>query len=137
MLPVTRGPGNYACGMSGKRRDVRVARVYDEPDGADGARVLVDRIWPRGIAKDRAALDEWAKEVAPSSELRRWYRHDPERFQDFTERYRAELEEPERADALGRLRERAASGPLILLTATRDAGLSHAAVLAEILRKSR
>lgn len=119
--------------MTRKKHEVRVRRIYDDPEQADGARVLVDRIWPRGMAKDRAALDEWAKDVAPSDELRRWYRHDPEHYADFARRYRAELAEPGRAEALERLRERAASGPLTLLTATGNVDHSHATVLAEEL----
>ena len=84
---------------------VTVRRVYDEPEPADGTRVLVDRIWPRGLTKVRAALDEWLKDVAPSRELREWYGHDPERFAEFGRRYRAELEDPQRAAALGHLRD--------------------------------
>ena len=71
--------------------EVRVRRVYDEPAGDDGARVLVDRLWPRGLTKARADLTEWCKEVAPSTELRRWYGHDPAKFNEFARRYRAEL----------------------------------------------
>ncbi len=108
-------------------------RVYDDPSPEDGTRVLVDRIWPRGLAKARAGIDEWAKDVAPSTELRRWYGHDPARFEEFRRRYRAELAEPERQAALGRLRELARSGRLTLLTATRDVDHSQAAVLAEQL----
>jgi uncharacterized protein YeaO (DUF488 family) len=117
--------------------DVRVRRVYDPPDPADGHRVLVDRLWPRGLSKGAAALDEWAKAVAPSDELRRWYGHEPDRFTAFRERYGAELQAPERADALAHLRQLADSGPLTLLTATRDVEHSQAAVLAERLRKAR
>ena len=84
---------------------VRVRRAYEDPVADDGARVLVDRIWPRGLTKARAALDEWCKEIAPSTELRKWYGHDPERFEEFSRRYQAELAEPERADALAHLRE--------------------------------
>src|SRR5258708_11189047 len=79
---------------------VRVRRVYEEPERGDGTRVLVDRIWPRGLTKARAALDEWCKDVAPSAELRRWYGHEPGRFEDFGRRYRAELQDPRRAGAL-------------------------------------
>ncbi|MEV0148196.1 DUF488 family protein, partial [Nonomuraea sp. NPDC050733] len=75
---------------------VRMRRVYEEPAGDDGTRVLVDRVWPRGLSKAAARLDEWCKQVAPSTELRRWYGHDPDRFAEFTRRYLAELEEPER-----------------------------------------
>ena len=97
----------------------------------------VGRLWPRGLSKGAAALDEWAKAVAPSDELRRWYGHEPDRFAAFRERYGAELQAPERADALAHLRQLADSGPLTLLTATRDVEHSQAAVLAERLRKAR
>jgi len=107
--------------------------VYEEPGTADGTRVLVDRLWPRGLAKEAARIDEWCKDVAPSTDLRRWYGHDPERFAEFTRRYRAELHEPEPAAALAHLRELAGDGPLTLLTATKDAAHSQAAVLADLL----
>lgn len=112
---------------------VRVRRVYDEPERSDGIRVLVDRIWPRGLTKAKAALDEWCKDVAPSTELRKWYSHDPDRFEDFGRRYRAELKDPQRAEALAHLRELAKDHQLTLLTATRDAEISEAAVLADVL----
>ena len=89
---------------------VQVRRAYEDPAQGDGTRVLVDRIWPRGLTKARAALDEWCKEIAPSTELRKWYGHDPERFGEFSRRYQAELAEPERAGALAHLRE-LACGP--------------------------
>ncbi len=117
--------------------EVRVRRVYDEPAPQDGARVLVDRIWPRGLSREKAALTQWCKEVAPSSELRRWYGHDPARFAEFARRYRQELEQPERSDALAHLRQLAAQQPLTLLTATRQPEISQAAVLAELLRPTR
>jgi uncharacterized protein YeaO (DUF488 family) len=79
--------------------DVRVRRVYDKANDQDGVRVLVDRIWPRGISKAKAALNEWCKDVSPSTELRKWYSHDPAKFEEFTRRYCAELEHPERAEA--------------------------------------
>src|SRR5919206_3525482 len=97
------------------RLDVSIRRVYDDPSPEDGTRVLVDRIWPRGLAKARAGIDEWAKDVAPSTELRRWYGHDPGRFEEFRRRYRAELAEPERQAALRHLRELARSGRHTLL----------------------
>ncbi len=120
--------------MATRRRDVRVARVYDEPTEQDGQRVLVDRVWPRGLSKERAKLDEWCKAVAPSSELRRWYGHDPGLFGEFTRRYRAELGEGEPAAALKHLGELTGRGRLTLLTATRAADISQAAVLADVLR---
>jgi uncharacterized protein YeaO (DUF488 family) len=113
--------------------DIRVRRVYDTPSPRDGARVLVDRIWPRGLRKDAAELDNWAKDIAPSSELRTWYGHDPAKFEEFRRRYAAELATPGPQEALAGLRALAADGPVTLLTATRDLNLSQAAVLAELL----
>jgi uncharacterized protein YeaO (DUF488 family) len=118
-----------------KKVSVQVRRVYDAPAQGDGARVLVDRIWPRGLAKAKAGLDEWCKQVAPSTELRKWYNHDPARFGEFTRRYHAELKEPQRSDALAHLRELARHRTLTLLTATKQPEISEAAVLAEILRE--
>jgi uncharacterized protein YeaO (DUF488 family) len=118
------------------KENVRVRRVYEDPEPGDGARVLVDRIWPRGLTKARAALDEWCKDVAPSGELRKWYAHDPDRFADFDRRYQAELADPQRAAALAHLRELADDRPLTLLTATRQPEISEAAVLARLLRLS-
>jgi uncharacterized protein YeaO (DUF488 family) len=112
--------------------DVRVKRIYDEPDEHDGRRVLVDRVWPRGVAKDRAALDLWCKDVAPSTELRKWYGHDPDKRAEFAKRYRAELATGAAADALADLG--ATTGRLTLLTATRELELSQAEVLAGLLR---
>lgn len=108
-------------------------RVYDEPAPADGKRVLVDRVWPRGLRREDAHLDEWMREIAPSTELRRWYGHDPARFDEFRRRYLAELRDPDRRAAARRLRERAENGDLVLLTATRDLDHSQAAVLARWL----
>lgn len=113
---------------------VKVGRVYDEPARGDGARVLVDRIWPRGLSKEKAHLDEWCKDVAPSTTLRKWYQHDPDRFEEFGRRYRAELDEPGRAEALAHLRTIAKRRTLTLLTASKRVDISEAVVLAELLR---
>ncbi|MDX3056223.1 DUF488 family protein [Streptomyces sp. NE06-03E] len=113
---------------------VQVRRAYEAPAREDGKRVLVDRIWPRGLTKAKADLDEWCKQVAPSTELRKWYQHDAERFDEFSSRYRAELKEPERAKALEHLRELADVGTLTLLTATKKPEISEAEVLANELR---
>jgi len=118
----------------GRAGAVRAARVYDPPGSDDGTRVLVDRLWPRGLSKAKAALDEWCKNVAPSGELRTWYNHDPDRFQEFSRRYQQELQDPERAEALEHLRGLAAEGPLTLLTATKRADISEATVLAGLLQ---
>lgn len=118
--------------MAGK--NVRVRRVYEEPEPSDGARVLVDRLWPRGLTKARAALDEWCKDIAPSAELRTWYGHDQDRYDDFCRRYRAELKDPERAAALAHLRGLSKDRQVTLLTATKDPAISEAAVLADVIQ---
>jgi uncharacterized protein YeaO (DUF488 family) len=117
-----------------QKLNIRVRRVYDEPEPDDGSRVLVDRLWPRGLSKARAELDEWCKELAPSTALRKWYSHDPSKFEEFNRRYRLELAEPERASALHRLQDLADGQPLTLLTGTKQPSLSEAAVLADLLR---
>lgn len=113
---------------------IEVVRVYEDP-GRSGAerRVLVDRLWPRGVKKEVADFDEWAKDVAPSTELRRWYRHEPELFGEFARRYRAELAHEPAASALRALRQQASRHRLILLTATRDVERSGAEVLRSVL----
>jgi uncharacterized protein YeaO (DUF488 family) len=112
---------------------IRIRRVYDERGPEYGARVLVDGLWPRGLSKSRADLDDWCKQIAPSAALRTWYGHDPERFAEFERRYRAELNDPAKAGTLRHLRELAQQRTLTLLTATRHPQISEAAVLAEVL----
>jgi uncharacterized protein YeaO (DUF488 family) len=114
--------------------DVQVRRIYEDPAEDDGIRVLVDRRWPRGVSKTRAGLDEWCTQVAPSDRLRKWYGHDPDKFDAFVSRYREELKAPERASALRHLRLMAAHDRLTLLTATKQPELSQAAILADLLR---
>lgn len=114
-------------------RDVRIARVYDrlEPDSA--IHVLVDRLWPRGLARSDAPFQSWAKDVAPSPELRKWFGHAAARFDEFSERYRKELSTGPARDAIADLRRQAQENGLVLLTATKDLGLSHATVLSEVI----
>ena len=97
--------------------------------------MLVDRLWPRGVRKDDAPFDEWLRDVAPSDELRHWYGHEPERYAEFEQRYRAELAAPAAAAALDQLRAAATKGDLVLVTATRDVSLSHVAVLQGLLAR--
>ena len=118
-----------------KAARVQVSRVYDPPEPGDGQRVLVDRLWPRGLSKERARFDDWCKEIAPSTELRKWYGHDPDRYAEFARRYRAELGDPVRAAALANLRKLAGHGQLTLLTATKRSDISEAAVLADLLAR--
>jgi uncharacterized protein YeaO (DUF488 family) len=113
--------------------DVRIKRAYEPAAAADGSRVLIDRIWPRGVSREQARLDEWARELAPSTELRRWFGHDPARFAEFRQRYRGELAAQEAK--LRELRRRAGQGTLTLIYAARDTEHNDAVVLAEILRR--
>jgi uncharacterized protein YeaO (DUF488 family) len=111
-----------------------VKRIYAAAEAADGFRVLVDRLWPRGISKRRAALDLWAMELAPSAALRQWFHADPSRWTQFVRRYRAELRA--QAAALQALRQRAAQQRVTLLYAARDAERNHALVLRDLLKKT-
>ena len=117
----------------GNTHAVQVRRVYDHRVRGDGTRVLVDRVWPRGMTKEKADVDEWCKQIAPSNELRKWYNHVPERFEEFTRRYQEELTEPARAEALTHLRHLATSRTLTLLTASKAVDISEATVLAAVL----
>jgi uncharacterized protein YeaO (DUF488 family) len=112
--------------------DVRVKRAYDPASPRDGYRVLVDRLWPRGVSRERAQLDEWDKRLAPSTELRQWFRHEPGRFEEFRRRYIEELRP--RQLLIAELRRRARQGTLTLVHAARDTEHNHAVVLAEIVR---
>jgi uncharacterized protein YeaO (DUF488 family) len=118
-------------GSKRPRASIAIKRAYDKPAPQDGLRILVDRLWPRGLSKAKLKLDAWPRDVAPSTALRKWYGHQPERFAEFQRRYRAELaRSPEQLDALrGLIKGHAAT----LLTATRDLALSHAEVLRGIL----
>jgi uncharacterized protein YeaO (DUF488 family) len=113
--------------------DVRVKRAYDEPSPGDGYRVLIDRLWPRGVSKEHAQLDEWQKELAPSTELREWFGHEPERFAEFRRRYIAEL--AARRPELAVLRRRARAGSLTLVYGARDTEHNDAVVIAQVLRQ--
>lgn len=117
-----------------RSRGVRIKRVYDKPEPDDGFRVLVDRLWPRGLTKQKARLDAWLRDVAPSPALRKWYSHDPARWTGFQKRYREELK-AHRAE-LAELRKRAASGPVTLLYAARTEHLNHAVVLKELIERA-
>jgi uncharacterized protein YeaO (DUF488 family) len=114
-----------------RKTPIRVARVYEDVGPDDGQRVLVDRIWPRGIRKDDPRVGTWCKDVAPSKELREWYQHKPERFEEFASRYKAELRD---SPALEELRKLTKRGVVTLVTATRDLDISQAAVLAKLLK---
>lgn len=106
-------------------------RIYDPPSALDGRRVLVDRLWPRGVTKDAARIDDWLKELSPSDELRRWFGHDPERWEEFRTRYQAELQD--RQALLETLRNAARKGTVTLLYAAKDTEHNNAVVLKDVL----
>jgi uncharacterized protein YeaO (DUF488 family) len=110
-------------------------RVYEPFVNTDGYRVLIDRLWPRGISKEKAHVDFWAKDVAPSTELRSWYGHDPEKWPEFQKRYKEELERPSARAVLDELVARAKRGRVTLLFSSQAADISNAAVLEPILRR--
>jgi uncharacterized protein YeaO (DUF488 family) len=115
-------------------RSLRIKRIYEEAAADDGRRVLIDRVWPRGVSKQNARLDEWARDLAPSPSLRKWFGHDPARFEEFRRRYRAEL--GRQAERLRELRRYAEDGTVTILYAARDEDHNNAVVLAELLRET-
>ena len=119
--------------MTSQELSVALKRAYVEPTASDGTRVLVERLWPRGISKERAHIDLWLKEVAPSTELRKWYSHDVQQFQEFRRRYEIELHSEAAQKALAQLREIAQQGQLTLIFAARDPEHSSAAILQDFL----
>jgi uncharacterized protein YeaO (DUF488 family) len=115
--------------------NVRLKRAYEPASGADGKRVLVDRLWPRGVKKTDAKIDEWVKEIAPSTELRKWFAHDPERWAEFQRRYKKELKAHD--DEIARLRAMAKKGRLTLVFAAHDEAHNDAVVLRDIILRSK
>jgi uncharacterized protein YeaO (DUF488 family) len=119
--------------MGEQALNIALKRAYDEPAEHDGTRVLIDRLWPRGLSKGRAHIDLWLKDVAPSAELRKWYGHDPEKFEEFRRRYESELATEPAQSEVKKLRELAAQGRVTLIFSTHDADHSNAAVLRDYL----
>ncbi|SRR5579883_1510352 len=117
--------------MPSKKLDIRIKRAYLAPSPDDGVRVLVDRLWPRGVRKSDAAIDRWVKDIAPSTDLRRWFGHDPARWDEFQRRYGEELSKD--ADLLNELRAIAKKGTLTLVYSARDEMHNHAVVLRDVL----
>jgi uncharacterized protein YeaO (DUF488 family) len=113
------------------RASIRIRRAYDDPSNDDGLRILIDRLWPRGLSKSSLKLDAWVKHLSPSNELRKWYGHDPEKFSEFRKRYRAELKA--QGEGLAELRAAVKGRTVTLLTATKELDLSHATILRELL----
>jgi uncharacterized protein YeaO (DUF488 family) len=117
-----------------KRRasSIAIKRAYDEPSPQDGVRILIDRLWPRGLSKAKLKIDAWPRELTPSTDLRKWYGHEPSRFAEFRRRYGAEL--TEHKDQLDALRAMVKGRAVTLITATREVDLSHAVVMREMLQ---
>ena len=122
-----------AAKRSRAKADIRIKRAYESPGSDDGLRILIDRLWPRGLTKAALKLDAWVKHLSPSNGLRKWYQHDPEKFAEFRRRYIAELESE--SEALSELRETMRERTVTLLTATKELDLSHATVLRELLNQ--
>lgn len=116
---------------------IHIRRAYEPAADDDGVRVLVDRLWPRGLSKDKAAIDHWAKEAAPSNELRRWFAHDPARWPEFQSRYREELQSHQAQEEIATLRAMARKSRLTLLYAARDEEMNNAVVLRDYLRPAK
>ena len=114
---------------------VKIKRAYDPPDSLDGCRILVDRLWPRGLGKEAARIDEWRPDLAPTNVLRVWFAHDPEKWEEFQVRYRSELEATGRIEELRKLAERAKGETVTLLFGARDRERNHASVLRKILEE--
>ena len=112
-------------------KTIQVKRVYDDKSKDDGYRVFVDRLWPRGVSKEDAHFDEWMKELAPSNELRKWFDHQPERFEEFSKRYKKELEDHKKE--LDKLRSKAKSDKITLLFAAKDTKMNNAVVIKTVL----
>jgi len=115
------------------KRQVRIKRVYEPHDSSDGKRILIDRLWPRGLTKDKAKIDLWLKGIAPSTELRKWFGHDPEKWSEFQKRYKSELDANK--ESVGTLRDQLKDGPATLVYGAKDEEHNDAVVLAEYLEK--
>jgi uncharacterized protein YeaO (DUF488 family) len=122
-------------GRSSEESDVRLQRAYDEPGPDDGRRVLVDRVWPRGRTKEHLRLDAWERDLGPSTKLRKWFGHDPERWHEFQARYRVELARPEAAKVLDELAAAARHGRVTLVYGARDREHNQARVIADEIER--
>lgn len=113
---------------------IKIKRIYDPASADDGQRILIDRLWPRGIKKENAKIDEWLKEIAPSDELRKWFSHDPDKWTEFRKKYRDELRKKQ--DLVDKLCKEAKNGKITLLFSARDTEFNNAVVLKEVIEKS-
>lgn len=113
---------------------MKIKRIYEEPETADGYRILVDRVWPRGLSKEKAKIDEWDKEIAPSTELRKWFAHQPELFKEFSKKYKAELKS--KTEDIDRIRSISKKKNLTILYSAKDTKHNQAVVLMEVLKSA-
>lgn len=121
----------YAKDSRGHEMKLQIKRVYEEPDKGDGTRILVDRLWPRGLTKERASIDLWLRDIAPSTELRKWFGHDPDKWEEFKQRYRHELQEND--EQVRRVRQEIEKGTVTLVYGAKDVEHNDAVVLQEFL----
>lgn len=126
--------GVFAMSTHVPAHNVRLKRAYEPPSGQDGKRILIDRLWPRGVSKDAAALDEWMKDIAPSTDLRKWFGHDPARWEEFRRRYAEEVHH--NPELLGQLRSLARHGPITLVYSAHDEEHNDAVVLRDLILAS-
>src|ERR1035437_3001253 len=115
--------------------ELKIKRVYEKPDKEDGIRILVDRLWPRGLTKEKASIDLWLKDIAPSTELRKWFGHDPEKWKEFKEKYIKEISAPEETRLLQNISHNAKHATVTLVYGARDTEHSNVKVLEELLTK--
>ncbi len=114
---------------------LKIKRAYDKPESADGKRILIDRLWPRGVSKADARIDEWVKDLGPSTELRKWFGHDPEKWEEFRKRYIKELSAPDKSMLLGKIAQTAEHGSITLIYSAKDTEHSDVKVLEELINK--
>ncbi len=129
--------GNFSRAYWRRAELIKLKRVYEKREPTDGKRILVDRLWPRGLRKEDAYIDEWLKDIAPSDSLRKWYGHKEARWEEFRKRYREELNEEQKVKALQKLRREGRHQTLTLLFGARDSKHNNAAVLSELLKKAK
>ncbi|MFC4388816.1 DUF488 domain-containing protein [Gracilibacillus marinus] len=119
---------------------MKIKRIYDDQEEKDNIRILIDRVWPRGISKEKANLDDWLKEIGPSTELRKWFNHDPERFSEFKKRYRKELDQDhEKREAFEQLKKynEENNGDITILYGAKDTKYNHAVIVKELIEKNK
>jgi uncharacterized protein YeaO (DUF488 family) len=126
---------SQATKTESRSMNIKIKRVYEQPDRKDGERILVDRLWPRGLTKEKAGVDLWLKEIAPSTELRKWFAHDPEKWKSFRGRYETEIRHKE--DLIKVLKQKAREGMITLIYAARDEKHNEALVLKQFLEKEQ